>query len=182
MSTNHDNEKKVETNAHEASEKLPETQETEPTATKPEERMPQEIDYKELFLRANADLQNFKRRTERERTEWATLMQTNVIIKIVPVVDDLERAIQTAEQKAPADSLSWIAGFSLILKSLKKTLQDLGVEEIQTAGRVFDPELHEALVQVDNPTHASGHIVEQFSKGFTFKGKVIKHAQVSVAK
>jgi molecular chaperone GrpE len=139
-----------------------------------------EPNYKELYLRTNADFQNFKRRTEKEKLEWATIMQADIITKILPTIEDLERAIQTAEQKS-TESASWIEGFQLILKNLKKTLTDLGVEEILTMGQ-FNPEFHEALVQIDSPEHASGDIVQVLSKGYTFKGKVIKHARVSVAK
>ncbi len=140
----------------------------------------QEINYKELYLRTNADFQNFKRRTEREKLEWASVMQSDIIAKVLPTLEDMERALQTAEQKATTESVSWLEGFQLILKNLKKTLTDLGVEEIQATGE-FNPELHEALIQVQSQEHKSGEIVQILSKGYTFKGKVIKHARVSVA-
>lgn len=136
-------------------------------------------DYKELLLRTNADFQNFKRRVERERAEWTSLMQASVIEKMLPFVTDLERAIQSAP--ATEGSSAWLEGFQLILKNLKKTLKDLGVEEISTTGQ-FNPELHEALMHVESADHASGDIVQELSKGYTLKGKVITHARVSVAK
>ena len=140
----------------------------------------EEINYKELYLRTNADFQNFKRRVERERTELAQLMQAHVIEKLLPTVDDLERALETAEKSAETPAV-WLEGLRLIAKNLNKRLTELGVEEIGTAG-VFNPELHEALMQVEDSQHQSGHIVQLFSKGYSFKGKVIKHARVSVAK
>jgi len=171
-------------------ERLPESQEAsahEPKETPLQEAQEKavqekhEIDYKELFLRTNADFQNFKRRIERERGEWANIMQANVLEKILPIAEDLERALATATEKAPTEASAWLNGFALILKNLKKNLVDLGVEEISTKG-AFNPEFHEALIQVDSPNHTSGHIVQELSKGYTFKGKVIKHAHVSVAK
>ncbi len=152
-----------------------------PESLETEKAQPQsyESDYKDQFLRLNADFQNYKRRIERERTEWTHIMQADIIEKMLPLVDDLERAVQTAEgsQAAPA----WIEGFQLILKNFKKTLTSLGVEEIVATG-TFNPELHEALMNVESSEHQSGNIVQLLSKGYTFKGKVIKHARVSVAK
>lgn len=140
-------------------------------------------DYKELLLRTNADFQNFKRRVERERTEWTSLMQSSVIEKILPFVSDLERAIQAqaSQEATPGGQPDAIKGFELILKNLKKTLKGLGVEEIPTTGQ-FNPELHEALMHVESADHASGDIVQELSKGYTHKGKVLTHARVSVAK
>lgn len=140
-----------------------------------------EPDYRELLLRTNADFANFKRRVERERTEWTSLMQSSTIEKILPFVQDLERAIQVAQIQAVEGSSAWIEGFQLILKNLKKTLTDMGVAEIATTGQ-FNPELHEALMHVDSADHTSGDIVQELSKGYTFKGKVLIHARVSVAK
>lgn len=151
----------------------------EPTSQK--QAQSSDPDYKELLLRTNADFQNFKRRVERERTEWTSLMQSSVIEKILPFVQDLERAIQVAQTQSAEGSSAWIEGFQLILKNLKKTLADMGVAEIAATGQ-FNPELHEALMHVDSTDHKSGDIVQELSKGYTFKGKVLTHARVSVAK
>jgi molecular chaperone GrpE len=150
-----------------------------PNAETPVEQA-QQPDYKELFLRVTADLQNFKRRTERERSEWATLIQIDVIEKIIPILDDLERALANARQQSLPETTSWLEGFQLIAKNFKKDLTELGVEEISTSG-LFNPELHEALMQVTSSDHRSGEIVQEFRKGYTLKGKVLRHAQVSVA-
>ncbi|NDD54538.1 nucleotide exchange factor GrpE [bacterium] len=135
--------------------------------------------YKDLYLRTNADFQNFKKRTERERSELAQLLQAEAMEQLLPIVDDLERAIAAAT--ANGHNQAWIDGFSLILKNAKKRLSDKGVEEIATAG-MFDPALHEALMHVESPEHTSGQIVQVLEKGYTLKGKVLKYARVSVAK
>lgn len=157
------------------------TEVSEELESQVQEQVPhvQSIDYKELLLRTNADFANFKRRVERERTEWTSLMQSGAIEKILPFVQDLERAIQAAQ--TAEGSSAWIEGFQLILKNLKKTLSDMGVAEISTTGQ-FNPELHEALMHVDSADHKSGDIVQELSKGYTYKGKVLTHARVSVAK
>ncbi len=139
------------------------------------------VDYKELYLRTVADLQNVKRRMEREKSEWTHLIQSDVITKVLPVVNDLERAIEGTENAESPNKEAWIEGFRLILKNLKKSLLELGVEEIHAQGS-FNPELHEALVHVESDAHASGDIVQVLEKGYKLKGKVIKHARVSVAK
>jgi molecular chaperone GrpE len=157
------------------------TQQQEDALTEKSTTPQQEPDYKNLFLRTNADLQNFKRRVEKERAEWSVLIQADVLERILPIVDEFETAVQIAEQKAPEGSQIWLEGFQLILKNLKKQLAELGVEEIDTTG-IFNPEFHEALMQVESTDRPSGQIVQQFSRGYSFKGKVIKHARVSVAK
>jgi molecular chaperone GrpE len=150
-----------------------------PTVDVPVEQT-QQPDYQALFLRATADLQNFKRRTERERSEWATLIQIDVIEKMLPILDDVERALAHTEQPTTPETVVQLEGFQLIAKNFKKTLAGLGVEEIPATG-LFNPELHEALMQVASSEHRSGEIVQEFRKGYTLKGKVLRHAQVSVA-
>ena len=138
-----------------------------------------QIDYKNLYLRVNADLQNLKKRAERERADLRLMVQVETIEKFLPVVNDLERALQAAPTQG-AEQV-WMDGFALILKNYKKQLADLGVEEI-VAQATFNPELHEALVHVESSEHESGTIVQVLEKGYTLKGRVIKYARVSVAK
>lgn len=142
--------------------------------------------YREQFLRLNADLQNFKKRVERERGEWMQLAQISMLKAFLPTVDDLERAITTA-QKLQAQTHeseqanAWLEGFILIHKNLVKQLTDLGVTEIDCSG-MFNPELHEALMQTETPDIAAGTITAVLTKGYMFQGKIIRHAQVSVAR
>jgi molecular chaperone GrpE len=154
---------------------------TEETPVTEQKQQTQEPNYKDLYQRATADFQNYKRRIERERVEWAHTAQADTIEKILPVVDDLERAIATAQQTPTAENAAWIEGFELILKNLKKKLTEMGVEEVPATGE-FNPEFHEALMNVDSQDHQSNHIVQVLSRGYSLKGKVIKHARVSVAR
>lgn len=154
----------------------------EPSTNGKQSSTPQdEPNYKELYFRTNADFQNYKRRIERERIEWTNIMQADVIEKILPIVDDLESAIQAAIKHHDITLTAWIEGFQLVLKKFKKILSDLGVEEIVASGQ-FNPEQHEALMHVQSTEHTSGQIVQKLSSGYIFKGKVIKYARVSVAK
>ena len=142
-------------------------------------------EYANFKRHIEADFANYKRRVEKERLEWAVSAQSSVISSILPFIDDFDRALQSTESTATLfenqEFNSWIAGFNLIAKNLHKSLETLGVKEIDGTGD-FNPELHEALVQVDSDKHSSGQIVQVLSRGYSFKGQIIRHARVSVAK
>ncbi len=131
------------------------------------------LKYKDLYQRVFADFQNYKRRIEKERLRWILQGQIEVLKRFLLVIDDLDRAIQSLESSD--------AGLEIIKKNTDKILSDLGVEEIDCSG-MFDPDLHEALLQVESKNHKSGEIVEVFNKGYTINTNVIRHAKVSVAK
>lgn len=129
---------------------------------------------KDQLLRVTADFQNFRKRTEKERIDWGVMAQASVINKLLPVVEDLDRALSASAETGQA-------GLVLVHKNLKKALAELGVEEIPCSG-AFDPSVHEALTQVDKSDVSSGSIVEVYAPGYTFKGTVLRHAKVAVAK
>lgn len=144
------------------------------------------VDYKDLFLRISADFQNFQKRAEKQKTEWMVIGQESVFLKLLPVIQDLERALDAAiiqGQNKPESGANsaWFDGLKVIHKNLLKVLTDLDVQEINTS-IPFNPELHEAIAQIDSSDHQSGQIIDVVSKGYLFKGKVIKFAQVTVAK
>lgn len=137
---------------------------------------------KDQLLRVNSDFANFKRRVEKEQTEWMSIAQSSVLEKMLPIMDDLDRAIQACKQSNPDEKeSSWLQGFELILKNLEKTFTALGVKEIDCSNG-FNPDFHEALMQVDSKDHKSGEIVQVLNKGYLFKDKVLRPAKVSVAK
>ncbi|MBD3231286.1 nucleotide exchange factor GrpE [Candidatus Dependentiae bacterium] len=137
---------------------------------------------KDQLLRVNSDFQNFKRRIEKEKTEWIDVGQTKVIKTLLPFIDDLDLAMQNIKKEEfDEKTMSLLEGFLIIQKKLKKALKDLEIKQISTNGQ-FDPSLHEALMQVDSKEHESGQIVQVFSPGYLFKDKVLRHAKVSVAK
>ena len=140
------------------------------------------VDFKEKFLRANADFQNYKRRVEKERLIWMQTAQGSILNALLPIFDDLDRAIKTGEEKAEDEAEQvWLDGFKVIQKNAQKTLKELGVEEVDCSGE-FDPELHEALVQVESDKHKEGDVVSVLNKGYKFKESILRHAKVSVAK
>ena len=159
------------------------TKNTQNHETNATEKCYQEVDnLKDQLIRVNADFQNFKKRVEREKAEWMSVGQEMVLERFLPFIDDLDRAIQScSEQEMDEQKTVWLQGFIIIEKNLKKMFSEIGVKEVDCS-IPFDPEYHEALMQVDSKEHKSGQIVQVFSKGYLFKDKVLKHAKVSVAK
>jgi molecular chaperone GrpE len=137
-----------------------------------------EPDYKDLYMRTVADFQNYKRRIEQERMGWMRAAQGETVNSLLPIIDDLNRAISFCDKKSDSKVLE---GLELMRKNIDKTFYDLGVTEIDCSGE-FNPDFHEALVQVDSKDHKSGEIVEVISKGYTLNDYVLRHAKVSVAK
>lgn len=135
--------------------------------------------WKERYVRSAADLDNYTKRTEKERLQWRNTVQSALLSDILPIVDDFDRAFE--QTNSSADMQSWLAGFEMIRKSLQKMLDKYEVKEIP-ASMPFDPEFHEALVQVESPAHKSGEVVAILQKGYTFRSAVLRPAKVSVAK
>jgi molecular chaperone GrpE len=129
-----------------------------------------------------ADFENYKKRVERDRVVWRNSSQAEVLRSILPVIDDFDRAMVEYEKiEKSSNHEAWIAGFDLIRKALDKFLQSYGVTILKQLDH-FDPELHEAIAQVDSPTHESGAIVDVVQKGYMFNGQVLRVARVTVAK
>lgn len=147
----------------------------------------QAIDNEELnslktqLIRVNADFDNFRKRITKERSEWEDFAKINIIEKFLPFIDDCERALQVAQSDDKKENLAWLQGFEIIYKNLKKTLDKMGVKEIDCSSD-FNPELHEALMEVKSKDHKKGEIVQVLNKGYTYKDIVIRHAKVSVSK
>lgn len=131
-------------------------------------------EWKDRALRTAADYENFKKRSEKERLMWISNAQSSVLLDLISIVDDFDRAFAQ-----PSDQSR--AGFELIYKSLQKILQKYGVQEIKDVAQ-FDPVKHEAIMQVETPDHKQGDIVQVLEKGYAFKGEVLRPAKVSVAK
>ncbi len=130
-------------------------------------------------MRSQADFANFRKRIDRERLEWALQAQVGLLEIIVPALQDIARTLGATQLQASNTPLA--AGLELVHKNLQKQLALAGIEEI-TASGVFTPELHEAVAHVDSTQHESGQIVHEVSRGYRFKGRIIKHAQVAVAR
>ncbi len=134
------------------------------------------------YVHLLADFQNYKRRVEKDRAIWVGDAQEALLLRLLPIVDDFDRALQqhhAHEQSTELDA--WLKGFELIGKSLYKLFDQYGVVRMQDYS-AFDPVLHEAVAQVESDKHESGAIVDVYESGFMIGDKVLRVAKVSVAK
>ncbi len=131
-------------------------------------------------LRAQAELQNFRRRKEREVSERIALANESLILELLPVLDDFERAFEAIPDDVREEHAAWIDGFDLIYRKLQKILENQGLTPIEAAGE-FDPNVHEAVTMVPSEDAASGEVVQELRKGYKLKDKVVRASLVSVA-
>jgi len=132
----------------------------------------------ELYLRERADLENFKRRMQREKSEALRFASEPLVRDLLPVVDNLERAVEHAD----GDGNSVIEGVRLVLKSLQDTLERHGVTRIHAVGERFDPTHHEAMAQVESAEHEPNQVVDQHHSGYLLHDRLLRPALVTVSK
>lgn len=139
-------------------------------------------DLKSKILRVTADFQNFQARISKERTSWMRDAQIELMIGLLPVLDNFDRALaEHQKQEHGEEFTTWLTGFALIAKDLQKFLYEKGVREIDYS-TVFDPQYHEAVAHIADPTKNSGEIIEVLQKGYFLNDTVIRPAKVVVAK
>lgn len=133
------------------------------------------------YLTLTADFENYKKRVNSERADWANEAQKRVILDLLEVIDNFERALEQEKKRESTEAVALLSGFTMIYQSLEKLLTKFGVQAI-TDFSVFNPKYHEALMQVESADHKSGEVVQVLQKGYTMHDKVIRPAIVSVAK
>lgn len=138
------------------------------------------MEYKDQWLRARADLLNARKRMEKERVELYGNALVDVMVKVLPVMDDFRRA--TASVPASISSDSWYDGIALVQRKLSNILESLNIEPLKVVGATFDPNWHEAILQEDSEAYPSGTITKEFQTGYKFADRVIRPALVAVAK
>ncbi|KAA3619805.1 MAG: nucleotide exchange factor GrpE [Calditrichaeota bacterium] len=134
----------------------------------------------DLNLRRAAEFENFKKRKEREVEEFWKMANVGLIKKLLPVVDDFERSLEAAQKDKNCDSL--LQGVELVYKSLKSVFADEGVVEIDALNQPFNPEIHEALMQLEKDGVDSNIVLDQHQKGYMIGENLIRPAQVVVSK
>ncbi|OGO30400.1 MAG: nucleotide exchange factor GrpE [Chloroflexi bacterium RBG_16_56_11] len=132
-------------------------------------------EYLASWQRAQADFVNFKRRTEQERQDFNNYANANLILGILPVLDDLEMALKAVPPQYAGDD--WVEGVRLIERKFRTSLEGQGVKPIKALGEHFDPHLHEALRQTRGK---EGIILEEFQKGYMLHDKLLRPARVVV--
>ncbi len=132
------------------------------------------------MLRVAADLENYKKRSLKEKEEWRKYANEDLIKAILPFVDNLERAVNHAEKVEDANLL--IEGVRLTLQQLHQTLNRFGVSPVESVGKPFDPAIHEAMLVVETDQHEPNQVLEEFQKGYFLNDRLLRPATVSVAK
>ena len=144
---------------------------------KKDNKLEQQIeDLTDRLKRNMAEFDNFRKRTEKEKSSMYVIGAKDIIEKILPVVDNFERGLAQAPE---GDSFA--DGMKMIYKQLITTLDELGVKPIEAVGKEFDPNFHNAVMHVEDEEAGENIVVEEFQKGYTYKDFVVRHSMVKVA-
>ncbi len=131
---------------------------------------------------SQAELINYRKRKDEETAGLLKFANKDLILELIPVADNFERAIKLDDTNLNDELSKFLDGFKMIYSHLTEVLKKFGVEEIETVGKVFDPNVHEALMTKSDPNRADEEVLECLLKGYTLKGKVIRAAKVVVNK
>ena len=137
--------------------------------------------FKDKYLRLYAEFDNARKRFERDKDEFAKYAHAEVIVDVLGIVDDLERSFE-AVKKNSADEDALHKGIDMVIGRMKDLLKKYDVKPMECIGKPFDPHCHEPLMQVETNEHPDGTVVEEFQKGYTLGGRVVRTAKVKVAK
>jgi molecular chaperone GrpE len=160
------------------------------TATEPVNDLPQDLaaayrkllaekrDLYDRLLRKQAELENVKKRTEREKEEFLKHATADLIRALLPAIDSFERAMKHRDKRVPED---FYKGVELIHREFVEVLQRAGLEPIETRNALFDPHLHQAVERVESTTHRDQEIVEELQRGYKLKNRLLRPAIVKVA-
>jgi molecular chaperone GrpE len=136
--------------------------------------------YKELALRAAADLDNYRKRMARERDDAVKYANTTFLEKLIPILDNFELGLQAARSGSGPSSI--LDGMAMVQRQLQDFLASSGVEAFDAEGKPFDPNLHEAIAQEENAEVPEGQVIRQLRKGYRLKDRLIRPANVVVSK
>jgi molecular chaperone GrpE len=136
----------------------------------------EKADLEDRLLRSRAEFQNARSRFERERSEYLQFASMDLVKALLPVLDDFERAM-----RADTPDREYAKGIELIYQRMYENLKKTGLEPIETAGKRFDPNLHQAIERVEDADAEDQAILGEFQRGYQFKGKLLRPAMVKVA-
>jgi molecular chaperone GrpE len=140
---------------------------------------PEAEEYYAQLQRVMADFDNYRKRVVKEKDAQYSVILSEVITELLPVIDNLEKSLLTnAEDES---SKAWKSGVELIYRQFTEVLNKLGAEEIKTVGEQFDPNFHEAVMHVEDENVGENIIVEELRKGYKLKDRIIRHSMVKVA-
>lgn len=135
----------------------------------------------EKFLRAYAELENYKKRVEKDRAENLKYANEQLLRDLLPFIDNLERAVDHASAESNTNPGALVQGVELTLKELIRVLEKHGLKPVEAVGAHFDPNLHEAMMQVESTELEPQTVVQEFQKGYLLRDRLLRPARVSVA-
>ena len=134
---------------------------------------------RDKYLYMYSEFENYKRRVSRDRIEQSKLAGSDVFLAILPIIDDMERAIKSFESTSDVEAIK--AGINLIYSKLKSTTESKGLKPMDATGKSFDPDLHDAITNIPSPSpDMKGKVIDEVEKGYFLNDKVIRHAKVVV--
>jgi molecular chaperone GrpE len=157
---------------------LLETNEVKELKLKLEQKTKEAEEYVGLLQRNLAEFDNFKKRTVKEKDSLYSNAITDIMTNILPIIDSLEKALESTADEQQGKIFE---GVQMILKQFKEILKNLGVSEIEAVGHNFNPELHEAVMHIQDESFGENEIIEVFRKGYICGDKVVRHSMVKVA-
>jgi molecular chaperone GrpE len=150
-------------------------------AQSPEQRAQEELQiFQDKYMRLAAEFENYKRRAQRDQSDSIRYANESLLKKILPTLDNLERAIKSGTDAGASGAL--IEGVELTHKQFLETIEKLGVRQVTSTGAEFDPNIHQAVAQVESETAAPNTVVEEFQKGYFLYDRILRPAMVTVAK
>ncbi len=136
-------------------------------------------DLQDRLKRQMAEFDNFRKRTEKEKSAMYEVGAKDIIEKILPVLDNFERGLAAVPEDLKGGSFA--EGVEMIYKQFIKTLEDAGVEAIEAVGQQFNPDLHNAVLHIDDEAYGENEISQELQKGYKYRGTVVRHSMVQVA-
>ena len=139
----------------------------------------EKIDVTDRLTRQMAEFDNFRKRTEKEKSQMYEIGAKDIIEKILPVVDNFERGLASMSEEDKATPFA--EGMEKIYKQLMTTLESIGVKAIEAVGKEFNPDFHNAVMHVEDEEFGENIVAEEFQKGYTYRDSVVRHSMVKVA-
>ena len=133
------------------------------------------------FLRVSAEFENYKKRAAREMNDFRKFANENLIKEMLPVIDNLDRAIESSSKDKHANS-SLVEGVNMTLKEILKVLEQFGVKPFESLGKLFDPGFHQAVMQEETENHPDNTVLKELQKGYTIHERLLRPAMVVVSK
>ena len=125
-----------------------------------------------------AEFDNFRKRTEKEKSQMFDMGARTIIEKVLPIVDNFERGLAAVPEEQKEDA--FVTGMDKVYKQLMQEFDSIGVKAIEAVGEEFNPELHNAVMQVESEEYEPGVIAQELQKGYTYKDTVVRHSMVAV--